>query len=455
MGRVRWIKLQDFWLRLGLLKALVAVLTPDRQSIGRDDVIRRLTKRMFGPAPILGDLRRQAEAQYGAPLGNDCTLATMLLFASGSRSWGQPIHGMGKRTNGRVQESNLSKVLEWGVAAGLVGTGWRLTERGMLLRHLFDRRQLADFLAGSADAWNPFALSSVERAFFLYHLGECDEALWRMAFTIGQIDDPSLVLDAGQARFITAEALSAVLAPLDARSVPPAELSTYKAARQSLQSIKAELGDPNIRTISSPRRASLRQGAKQRQSRKHADHEAIPRMEQLIDLGFLTKDCDSSRVGQDRDKDMKRWAFRPAAAAKEFFRVSEISATTSMSLWQQCHFARCVVQSGLCEPRHSALECSDVCAARLFEESYREYHRSVGHTPFESVAILTMLRGIERGQSIEVSRLHSLMLAVKTKGGLGGKAFFAAGNTVDRMFIVLRDGFADAYDKEFASRSSS
>src|SRR6266480_3205157 len=50
MGGLPWTKFQDFYLRLGFMKALVAVLDPHRRSTTNDAVYRRLASPLFDPA---------------------------------------------------------------------------------------------------------------------------------------------------------------------------------------------------------------------------------------------------------------------------------------------------------------------------------------------------------------------------------------------------------------------
>lgn len=38
---------------------------------------------------------------------------------------------------------------------------------------------------------------------------------------------------------------------------------------------------------------------------------------------------------------------------------------------------------------------------------------------------------------------HRLMLSIKTRGLMQGEVFFASGNDLDKMFVSLRDDFAE------------
>src|SRR5712664_3205219 len=50
MGGLPWVKFQDFYLRLGFLKALVGVLNPQRRSATNDAIYRRLREPLFTAA---------------------------------------------------------------------------------------------------------------------------------------------------------------------------------------------------------------------------------------------------------------------------------------------------------------------------------------------------------------------------------------------------------------------
>ncbi len=69
--------------------------------------------------------------------------------------------------------------------------------------------------------------------------------------------------------------------------------------------------------------------------------------------------------------------------------------------------------------------------------------RSVGHTPFDSVALMAMALGVEDGLAIEMVDFHRMMLIIKVRGILQGEVFFASGNDLDKMFVSLREDFAE------------
>lgn len=81
--------------------------------------------------------------------------------------------------------------------------------------------------------------------------------------------------------------------------------------------------------------------------------------------------------------------------------------------------------------------------ANYLARGYRTVKRSVGHTPFDSVALMAMAFGVEDGLAIEMVDFHRMMLIIKTQGLLQGEVFFASGNTLDKMFVSLREDFVE------------
>jgi hypothetical protein len=65
----------------------------------------------------------------------------------------------------------------------------------------------------------------------------------------------------------------------------------------------------------------------------------------------------------------------------------------------------------------------------------------MGHTPFDSVALIAMLDAAADGTVIEMVEFHDLVLRIKQASALPEHAFFASGNDLDRMFIQLKPGF--------------
>lgn len=423
MGELRWTKLQDFCLRLGLLKALVAVLPRQRQPLPREELVRRLQRSLFGvnkPTSIRGARRSETES---------VSRAHRLLRESQSASWGQPIHA-----------ATAYKIVEWGLTTGLVVSGNRISERGLLLRVLIGEANVESFLK-ERGTWNPFDITPSERALFLYHLGESDELLLQIAIDAGALG-ATVACDAARAHRITAEGLRSVLRRAE-RGLDLQDRARFATVRELSAMIDWEIAEeratPRPRSKNAKptpmRRSTTGSGAK-RVTRKSADHQAIPRFEQLVDLGILTK----SGAGEDlaaEEKARKAWRFVVTPEAQRFASAAGGTSALDDRSWLSTGFAKAVGASGLAGPVGTELT-SEENALSLFLDTFDLVRRPVGHTPFESTAILTMVRGLAQGTAIEIAQMHEIMLRAKREGGLGGNVSFAAGNDIKRMYLIVR-----------------
>src|SRR5437867_5960725 len=130
MPGLPWTKFQDFYLRLGFLKVLVAALSPQRRSAANESICRRLQIPLLAPAKTI---RRELvdEALSRLPAGlhtensENMTVAEALLIIGDCPSWSYGI-----------THETAYKVLDWGHNVHFVGAGNQITERGLLLRQL-------------------------------------------------------------------------------------------------------------------------------------------------------------------------------------------------------------------------------------------------------------------------------------------------------------------------------
>lgn len=425
MSELRWTKLQDFCLRLGLLKALVAVLPRQRQPLAREELVRRIQKTLFGvqrPSSVRGTPMRSDSARLPR--------ADRMLRQSRSASWGQPIHA-----------STAYKIVEWGLTTGLVVSGNRISERGLLLRALIGESNVEDFIK-ERENWNPFELTAPERTFLLYHLGESDELLLQLAIDAGLMGNGASC-DASCSHLLAAKGLRQVIGRVE-RGLDlqdRARLSTVKELSAMIDWEVSEDRDtrrPKSRNAKATPARRRVVGSIKRVTKKSADHQAIPRFEQLVDLGVLTKTGDGDDAAAF-ERARKAWTFVVTPEAEAFAAATGGSLALDNRKWLWTQFARSVGAAGLGGPAttHQATETE---AIDLFVETFELVRRPVGHTPFESAAILTMVRGLERGSVIEVNAMHDIMLQVKRNGGLDGRFSFAAGNDVRRMYLFLGRG---------------
>lgn len=435
MRHLRWVKQQDFCLRLGLLKAVVAGIHTGGFGRVRERIVKRFADCMFSPATP--GLAEAAQAVLGEKPEEPLTRSDALLLTAGGVSWGQPI-----------KKQTAYKAVEWAQAAGFIASGYRLSERGELWLTLMDQEGAASFFAGDEYAWNPYRLGVAERAFLCFHLGESDELLWQLAFDAGEYP-VGHVLEPRDTYQLTLSGMRKVLERAGDR-IPLPELPRLRIARDLAATIASEI-DPDSPDLPSPRRRfppKRRPGRGpadgKRKTCKNADHQAIPRFEQLVDLGLMSKDIAIGLTGSAARKARAAWRYQVTAALPVLRSVlGEHGLDTPNWIWSK-FFDAFVGATQVCavSPRHATVNES----LALFVEAYDRIHRPVGHTPFEPVALLAAAVGMERGLIVEIKTIHDVMLSLKNSSRLNDQIAFAAGNDVDRMFVMVKKGFLPAFE---------
>jgi hypothetical protein len=58
-----------------------------------------------------------------------------------------------------------------------------------------------------------------------------------------------------------------------------------------------------------------------------------------------------------------------------------------------------------------------------------------------------MIEATVSGFAIEMRAFHDLLMALKKQGLLQDCVYFASGNEIDRMFVVIRNGFVDSVSR--------
>ncbi|MFL5352678.1 hypothetical protein [Archangium sp.] len=452
MAEIRWTKQQDFCLRLGLLKALVALMPRERRSMTRDAILTKVGTVLFSRLSTIPTLRDAAQHSVGGALSDletdkkPLTIADGLLMTSGLSSWGQPI-----------DDKTKAKILEWAQNIGFVGQGNQITERALLLRSFFDETAIARFAAGNPLAWNPFYISPVEQAFFFFHLGEHDELLWNLAFTVGQLGTGTEI-NAAMARSMLAQAMREFVARLQS-TVTMSQVLELRTIRELSQSISAEMEPDrgvNKRLAHSKGPSALlrpRTNSK-RATTKNADHQTIPRFEILVDLGFLEKRTPLELHGKALDRARSSWTYHVTEVAARFSEALAKIGELPVGNWHWKHFAYALGATGLVTTQPVRVAKPEE-AFQIFYKSYDKVERRAGHTPFVSVALLTMLNALAHGLVVEIEELHSVLMRAKRGGELSHCLYFAAGNEPDKMFILIRPAFEKSIAAFLSSEAQS
>lgn len=455
MPGLPWTKFQDFYLRLGFLQVLVAALSPQRRSAANETIYRRLETSLFVPAKTHRKLLEEALARLPADVhyadAGEMTVAEAFLIAGDCPSW---LYGITRET--------AYKILDWGHDVGFVAAGNQITERGLLLRHLLREDASQAFLSGNSIAWNPFLLTGPERLFFLYHLCEIDQVTSEIILRLGDLE-PGIIVESSKAAEITCSSLFEVLD----RARPhlaPRDLPALRTARELACTIARELELSDLlRTCGGttgrlPKKRVLSAGAAtspHRRTTKNADHQTIPRFEQLVDLGFVEKPGGSPGVRPTyKTLAQRRWRYQPTGGCR-LWRDAITGNSTGDSRWLWKGFASAAVRVGLggAVPKPDPLEAATI--VRFLADAYARLRRPIGHTPFESVALFAMILAASEGYVLEMATLHDLVLRVKKRGLLPDLVFFASGNDLDKMFVLFRPDFdrklLDVYDQLYAS----
>lgn len=443
-----WTKFQDFYLRLGFLKVLTCILDPWRRSALNQAIERRLMVPLFEPAtkyPVLWSAVRDcfpdAPLRTAANKRKFTTVTDALLVAGDCPS-----------ALFAITPETAYKVLDWGHDVYMVGRGNQITERALVLRALLPMEAADRFLAGDVSAWNPFPLTIPEKLFFLYHLGEIDQMMIDLISALASRTSNS-ALEAADAARVTCQMFFELLTRSES-DLLPRETPKYRTALDLACVIADELELKDYAHICGGARGASRKigkpgakrfglsrvGASQRRTTKSADHQTIPRFEQLTDLGFIRKPDDAK--SRENVMARKRWRYLPTDACRRWQNQSATAASVGSKYFWWNGFAKAAVRAYDLGSPHA--EPEDDVVARYFWRAYEKIHRPVGHTPLDSVALLGMIYAAVDGIAIEIELFHQLMMRIKQDELLPNHAYFASGNEIDKMFILLKPGFIDA-----------
>jgi hypothetical protein len=457
MSRIPWTKFQDFYLRLGFLKVLVSALSSQRRSALNDAIVRRLEVPLFDAATAHARLWESVQSRItwyprrtaaGKTVEHPEVAEALLVYGQTESL----LYG--------VTRDTTYKILDWGHNVDFVGRGNQITERGLLLRHLLPQGEVESFFAGDVLAWNPFVLSLEERLFFLYHLVEIDRVTVEIIDLLSDVK-PGAVLESSDAARIACRALFRVLDRAQ-DDIEPRDIPAYRTARElactiadelDLTEFKADCEAHARRRIPKPMKLSARRSAfldgsgakKPRKTTKNADHQTIPRFEQLVDLGFLHKISNDPDAGEAALLEgRRRWRYTPTEACHRWAKAArESNQVRSPFHWHR--FAKMAVSAfgreGGLQNREATSSAGEL--ADYLWIAYQRVHRVMGHTPFDSVALHAMINAAADGVIAEMADFHALMLAIKRQGALPDHAFFASGNDLDKMFIQLKSGFRE------------
>lgn len=451
MTRLPWTKFQDFYLRLGFLKWLVVVLSPNRRSEANEVIVKKLMTPMFESLekyPVLAarvrsrlpEKRRRKTPASAGKHDDGPSIAEALIVDGDCPSYLSAVTG-----------PTAYKILDWGRNVGFLVRGNQISERGLLLRMLFEPDRVDGFLGGDVAAWNPFVLSFEEKMFLSYHLFEIDGVMLELTRFLGRYPAGS-TLEGKLAAEATSEALIRVLATVK-NTVQGRDILAFRTACDLAITIANEVGQLHVaeemigrsrpKAIPSRRLVRTSDGKEARLAHKNADHQTIPRFEQLADLGFVDK-LFQNEEAVSLDAAKRKWRYRTTEASVRWAQaLSDLENTERPFLWHG--FSAAFLRMASVDRTRRA--DSTVELASYFWKAYQLVRRPAGYDPLDSVALIAMIMAAKDGLRIEMSEFHLLMLQIKQKSLLPTTAYFASGNDLDRMFILLKPGFVGEIEK--------
>jgi hypothetical protein len=355
-------------------------------------------------------------------------------------------------------EKKVHRLRDWCQVLGLLGNGNQITEKGLLLQRLIGKEKVDAIKKGEFETVNPFDLTMSEKLFFLYMLFEADGTWPFLLRRIAQDENHEFSGKIAD-RLLTLALLD--LLEKDGGKVGGAEILRHRDLRELAISMALSLGmkdDARVANAPASRRGPRRQTTRVRSSALQtrintADDQAIPRFENLVDLGFLVKSADVAEPIESRNWRLE-WRYYVAPYLRRWLtEVTEITYYDKQFLWNR--FAQTAVSTYFTHAK-AVIGANDISAiVNLMEREYAKVRRSVGHTPVESIAFLVMIQAAAEGIVCEMATVHGLLLAIKRKGTLGTHIKFASGNDIDHMFVDLRPTFFDAARSDYAAQPSN
>lgn len=449
-----WTKLQDFYLRLGFLKLLVACLSHERRSASSDAILRRLERPMF-----------EAVGSRAALLSQTSLVATTTTKKGTEPRRAEEIEVVESLTAAvgvpsalyAITRGTAYKILDWGRDVEILVRANQISERGLILKGLLPADVANRFVAGDPLAWNPFVLSTSERMFFLFHALEKDFVTAGLIERLAALD-PEASIEAREASRLTCSVLFQMLEAND-RLSDAGSIQAYRIALDLALTMADEVAAPiperwareaaRAQVARATRVAMKRKNGRVgkaeggRKTTKNADHQTIPRFEQLVDLGFLEKPGAAAADPAVALEARRRWRYVPTVACRRWAETMREVANPFAPTWRFSAFSRASVAACGTSRRAGEQSVTLLDVARRTWDAYRAVGRQVGLTPLDSIALRAMLDASVNGQVLEMDRVHRLLLIIKRTSLLGDAVLFAAGSTLETMFVRLKPGFLE------------
>ena len=351
-----------------------------------------------------------------------------------------------------LTKPKVFRLRDWGKQLGLVGNGNQITERGLLLQSLMGQDQVSAIRTGRLESCNPFRLSFQETLFFLFILLERDGSwpfLMRSIASLGE----GYEIGGVKADDLTCRALIELLAE-PRRGLPASEIlcrrDLHRLVAIMAQALRIPI-DSRFSTQRIPRPARIRKSEQRSRTRTNtADDQAIPRFENLVDLGFLAKPAEHVLADGIRPSRLE-WRYVVAHPLLSWiYAASGTRAYDDTFLWNR--FAHCAAAAFADKGMTYSAAKEPLKQLELLLQAYKPIHRQFGHTPFESMALLAMIQGLAEGVICEMGTMHSLFLQFKREDLFSACVKFKSGNELDKMFVHIEPTLLDSARAFYASK---
>jgi hypothetical protein len=450
----------EYQQRLGFLKILVSLLPEDRSPPNKVRLLERL-KFLFVPAtkaPAYPLLKERMD-EYG-PLdkpsrrkrGEDAVLSfgDALVRHRSLASWQLGFFA-----------DRLDRLWVWGNWLGLVGREGQITEWGLTLRRNIESETRKGVTSGSG--WpNPFVLTPAERAIFLQLMLFSDHVFIPLIINLSRIPISTTITSprASLLAFLSMVDLLRIhrtFASLGADGLAVRELA--EVLKQIAVEFRIEV--PKVESEVNGLMEAVIEGRflPTKKRSRLAENHAIPRFEQLADLGLISKDISGESTNQDELEKRTQWSYKPTERLYQVARIlAEAIASKQPQSWPRGS-ARVwdilgsywMEMVGAADARYLDqldLKRDRVLVGGFLDKGYGRASRSYGFTQFHSVAVEASLAAMSAGYRLEMSDSLEFALQLQRMPELSEDFRFSGEPTLARLTCTFKRSLSEAIGGE-------
>jgi hypothetical protein len=190
-----------------------------------------------------------------------------------------------------------------------------------------------------------------------------------------------------------------------------------------------------------------------------AENHAIPRFEQLADLGLISKDISGESTNQDELEKRTQWSYKPTERLYQVARIlAEAIASKQPQSWPRGS-ARVwdilgsywMEMVGAADARYLDqldLKRDRVLVGGFLDKGYGRASRSYGFTQFHSVAVEASLAAMSAGYRLEMSDSLEFALQLQRMPELSEDFRFSGEPTLARLTCTFKRSLSEAIGGE-------